>query len=164
MEGLTNMKRYPKKQERLMKLFYDSLSEKDKRHYAAIESIKAGWGGQQYIAEILDCDPRTIARGIKELENNSLGPDDKIRAEGGGRKKVINTTENIDEVFLEVLRNHTAGDPMDEKVKWTNLTQIEISELMKEQGINASDHVVRQLLKKHGYVKRQAVKKKQRNQ
>jgi len=50
---------------------------------------------------------------------------------------------------------------MDEKVKWTNLTQIEISELMKEQGINASDHVVRQLLKKHGYVKRQAVKKKQ---
>ena len=32
-----------------MKRFYGTLSEKDKRRYAAIEAIKLGYGGQKYI-------------------------------------------------------------------------------------------------------------------
>ena len=51
-----------------MKKFYNSLSEKDKRRYAAIEAQKLGWGGISYIIKLLGCTRNTIVRGIKELE------------------------------------------------------------------------------------------------
>ena len=37
---------YSKKLETMMKNFYESLSEKDKRGYAAIESLKFEYGGK----------------------------------------------------------------------------------------------------------------------
>jgi len=65
----------------------------------------------------------------------------------------------LDSNFLEVLREHTAGDPMREGVKWTDLTRREISRRLAERGTPAGKRVVKQLLKKHGYVKRKARKK-----
>jgi hypothetical protein len=62
--------------------------------------------------------------------------------------------------FLDVLREHTAGDPMREAVKWTDLTRREISRRLAERGTPAGKRVVKQLLKKHGYVKRKARKVK----
>ena len=47
--------------------FYDSLSEKDRRRYAAIEVAKLGYGGVEYIASVLGCDPKTIRQGQHEL-------------------------------------------------------------------------------------------------
>jgi Trm5-related predicted tRNA methylase len=41
-------------------------------------------------------------------------------------------------------RRYAAISPMDEKVKWTNLTRQEISELLKEEGIDVSVTVVDQ--------------------
>ncbi len=35
-----------------MKKLYNSLSEKDRRRYAAIEALKLGWGGISYISEL----------------------------------------------------------------------------------------------------------------
>lgn len=61
--------------------------------------------------------------------------------------------------FLDVLREHTAGDPMREGVKWTDLTRREISQRLAKQGTPAGKRVVKQLLKKHGYVKRKSRKK-----
>ncbi|MEN8220327.1 MAG: hypothetical protein ABFS56_29060 [Pseudomonadota bacterium] len=64
----------------------------------------------------------TILRGIKELpEEETLAPNCDRKA-GGGRKPVLEKYLDIDEVFLLLLKEHTAGSPMDEKVKWTNLT------------------------------------------
>ena len=67
-----------------MKAFYDSLSEKDRRRYAAIEAEKLGWGGTDYIAGVLDGDPKTIRKGREDL---GLLPDDpvgeRVRKKGG---------------------------------------------------------------------------------
>jgi len=76
----------------------------------------------------------------------------------GGRKKIQAKIENIDEVFLEIVRDHTAGSPMNEEIKWTNLGQRAISKAFKEKGYNVSEHVVKQLLKRHKYVKRKMQK------
>jgi hypothetical protein len=59
---------------------------------------------------------------------------------------------------LDVLRDHTAGDPMRQEVKWTDLTRREICGGLAERGTPAGKRVVKQLLKKHGYVKRKAQK------
>lgn len=66
--------------------------------------------------------------------------------------------ENIDEVFFEILKDHTAGSPMDKELKWTNLNRKEISKAFKSRGMNITPHVVKQLLKKHGFVERKMQK------
>jgi Rhodopirellula transposase DDE domain len=70
----------------------------------------------------------------------------------------IDTT--LDENFLKVLQDHTAGDPMSAKVKWTNLSRRQIAGRMSELGAPVSRDVVSQLLRKNGYRKRKALKKK----
>jgi hypothetical protein len=66
----------------------------------------------------------------------------------------------LDENFLTVLQDHTAGDPMSAEVKWTNLSRRQIAGRMSELGTPVSRDVVSQLLRKHGYRKRKAMKKK----
>lgn len=140
---------------------YNSLSEKDRRRYAAIEAMKLGFGGIVYISDLFSCDEKTISKGISELSDEERMNQEKIRNTGGGRISKLDKFDNIDEIFLEVLRKNTAGSPMDEKVKWTNLTRSEIREAMLKKGLNVSKNVVKKLLKKHEYVKRKALKKKQ---
>lgn len=73
---------YPADVERQMKLFYDSLSEKDRRRYAAVEAAKFGHGGVEDVAQLLDCHPNTIRQGLEDV---SQLPEDQ--AKGRVRKK-----------------------------------------------------------------------------
>lgn len=64
------MKRfYGRSVEEGMIIFYDSLSEKDRRRYAAIEVQKLPYGGQKYISKLLGCDEKTIQQGLLDLAN-----------------------------------------------------------------------------------------------
>jgi len=144
--------------ENFIKETYLKLSEKDRRAYAAIEALKFPRGGKAYIIKLLGCSRNTIVRGIAEIKNPDMIVKDRIRAEGAGRKPVIEITENINEIFLEVIDNHIAGDPMDVKIRWTNLSHKKIAAKMKEAGITISVTVVKKLLKKHGFTKRKALK------
>lgn len=59
-----------------------------------------------------------------------------------------------------MLKGHTAGDPTNEKVLWTNLTLKEIADkLFEKHQIRVSTHVIRKLLRKHNYRRRKAQKK-----
>jgi len=73
----------------LMQLHYGRLSEKDRRQYAALESLKWGRGGVTYISRILGVDRKTIAEGRKELTSGLSAPfpPGRQRKAGGGRKK-----------------------------------------------------------------------------
>jgi hypothetical protein len=64
------------------------------------------------------------------------------------------------ENFLEVLRDHTAGDPMRADVKWTNLSRRQISRRLKTLGTPAGKNVVSSLLWEHGYRRRKPQKKR----
>ena len=154
------MIKYTREIEEAMKQFYQTLSEKDRRRYAALEALKLGYGGQKYICEVLGCDAGTVKRGSEELQERTDIPEGRIRRQGGGCKKIIEKIENIDEVFLEIVKDNTAGSPMDEEIKWTNLGQRAISKAFQERGIGVSEHVVKQLLKKHKYVQRKMQKTK----
>jgi hypothetical protein len=151
---------YSKGIESEMVKFYNSLSEKDKRRYAAVEAKKLGHGGIKYISELFGCHRNTITEGKSELENSEVDKfnEKSIREKGGGRKSCFEQIPELDEVFLSVLKEDRAGDPMEEKTKWTHLNQAEIVERLKEKGIEISKPIARQLLDKHGYVKRKAQK------
>jgi len=77
---------YHKDVERLMKHFYDCLSEKDRRLYAALEATKLGHGGIEYVATLFGCDRKTIRHGQQDLETPPPLPASKIRKKGAGAK------------------------------------------------------------------------------
>jgi hypothetical protein len=64
----------------------------------------------------------------------------------------------LGENFVRVLQDYTAGDPMREGVRWTNLTHQESGERFTAAGTPVSRTVVKDLLRKPQYVKRQAQK------
>ena len=73
-----------------MRGYYETLSEKDGRRFAVLQSKLLGYGGITYIAGVLGCSAKTIERAANELDGL---PDDpvagRIRAVGGGRKKKV---------------------------------------------------------------------------
>jgi hypothetical protein len=76
------VERYSEDVERQMKELYQSLNEKDRRRYAAVEASKLGHGGQTYIADLLGCDVKTIRRGGHELDDPSSLPAGRVRKKG----------------------------------------------------------------------------------
>lgn len=150
---------YSKEIEEQMQELYGRLSEKSRRLYAGVEALKLPHGGVSYIAQLFGCSRDTVGRGIKELGEAETLTGNSNRQPGGGRKPLLEKRPDINDVFLRLLKDHTAGDPMDEKVKWTNLTCAELAKLLAEQGFKVSRNIVRKLLKTHGYVKRKALKK-----
>jgi hypothetical protein len=144
-----------------MKLYYDSLSEKERRRYAAIEAEKLGYGGISYIERLFGCHHDTINRGKEELSSAEAMNQKRIRKRGGGRKRLLEIIPGIDEGFLRVIDKHIAGSPMDESIRWTHLTRQEIADLLEEEEqIKVSVTVIDQLLEKHNFRRRQANKTK----
>jgi hypothetical protein len=76
------MRGYRSGVERQMVKLYGALSEKDRRRYAAVEAMKLGHGGVQYIADLFGCDPDTIRHGGQDLDQLPVD-----EAEGRVRKK-----------------------------------------------------------------------------
>jgi hypothetical protein len=80
-------KPYSEVVERHMRLFYESLSEKDRRRYAAVEADKLGHGGTEYVATLFGCEPDTIRHGrsdIEELPSDAAAG--RVRKKGGPKE------------------------------------------------------------------------------
>ncbi|MBN1991473.1 MAG: hypothetical protein JW953_02135 [Anaerolineae bacterium] len=145
-----------------MRRFYHSLNEKDRRRFAGLEALRFGSGGRSYIARVLGCSRNTVSKGAREVSGlPTREVEQRIRKTGGGRKRyTVVWGAVLDEKSLAVLRDHTAGDPMDETVRWTNLTPGEIVKALRDEyGITVSKFVVGQLRKKHNCRRRKAKKK-----
>jgi hypothetical protein len=84
------MQPYDENMERHMKLFFDSLSEKDRRRYAAVEAAKLGHGGVEYVAEVMKCHASTVRQGQEDIvqlpEDAAPG---RVRKKGGAKAVLI---------------------------------------------------------------------------
>jgi hypothetical protein len=68
-------------------LFLSALDERQRRLYAGLESLKLGYGGDSYIADLFGMDPHTVARGRRDLEKGHWDTS-RLRAKGAGRSPV----------------------------------------------------------------------------
>src|SRR6266850_5422435 len=152
-------KTYSPEIERLLYQYYQSLSEKDRRRFAALEAIKLGHGGIRYIAKVLACDPQTVKDGMRErkqLPDDPVGS--RVRKPGGGRKKTeVNHTDLLQPV-QDTIKDRIAGDPMRQDVVWTDLTPQEISTSLRERAVCAGPRIVRRILDGLGFARRQMLK------
>src|SRR5712671_2140924 len=118
--------------EQLLRQYYQSLSEKDRRRFAALEAIQLGHGGIRYMSKVLGCDPQTVKDGMRELKQL---PDDpagsRVRQPGGGRKKTEVKQSDLPHQVQETIKNRTAGDPMRPHAVWTDLTPQEIAKSLQ---------------------------------
>lgn len=73
---------YPPEVEHAMRAFFDSLPERQRRRYAAVEALKLGHGAVRYLAGILACDEKTIRRGRRELACPDPLPPARSRKKG----------------------------------------------------------------------------------
>ena len=78
----------------------------------------------------------------------------------GGRKKASIAVAGLEENLRQVVKDHTAGDPMQEDVVWTYLSSTEIAQRLERLGTPICSDTVRSLLEELGFYKRQAEKTK----
>ena len=77
------MERYSREVETQMRRLFNSLSEKDRRRYAAVEALKLGHGGVSYLAKVFGCHRDTIRQGkadVADLPKDAA--EDRIRKRG----------------------------------------------------------------------------------
>jgi hypothetical protein len=92
-------KRYEPHVEDRMRVFWQTLSERDRRRFAALEAARLGHGGLEYVAEVLGCSARTIERGADELGQLPTDPaEGRVRRPGAGRKKRSTPCRNSNKI------------------------------------------------------------------
>lgn len=72
--------------EAALRRLFDSLNERDRRLFAATEAVKLGRGGLLYVTRLFGCDPKTIRRGIGELQQDHSLPPGRSRKKGAAEK------------------------------------------------------------------------------
>jgi len=130
-----------------MKIFAERLCEIDLRAYAAVEAYKLGRGGVMFIAELFEMSPETIKRGQQDLDDPSRLPSgNRQRKPGAGRKGVLVEQPGLEQAFQSAIETHTAGDPMNADIKWTDLQPSQIIGKLSQEGFELSENTVRSLL------------------
>ena len=85
--------------ENAIRLFYDTLSEKERRRYVAVEAVKFGYGGQSYIASVVGCCRDTVASGLAELATlPDKTTENRTRRPGGSVPDRNQQFEHIEEL------------------------------------------------------------------
>jgi len=86
-----------------------ALNEKQWRQYLALEVKRKG--NITAVAKRARVSKNTIKRGIREVESGNVYiPSERIRAQGGGRKRIIDTDESLLSDLDTLIA--TKGDPM----------------------------------------------------
>ena len=85
MEQTPDEARMTDKVKAALVLFLSLLDEQQRRIYAGLEALKVGRGSDRWIAEMLDLNAATVARGRRELLAGKVLVN-RSRKKGGGRK------------------------------------------------------------------------------
>ncbi len=127
------------------------LDERQRRVYLSAEAQSIGWGGKSRIAELSSVTRRTIAKGEAEsFVRMDASTKNRIRKEGGGRKKAIEHQPEMLQAIENIVSPHTMGDPMNPLI-WTSKSIRKIADELLVLGFTACHEVVRQCLIELGY-------------
>jgi len=145
------------------KNFCDQLPEHHRRWYAGILASSFSHGGVEKVSKALGISRKTVSKGFREssLLGSYLGADSstRVRKLGGGRKDILKGDPGIGEAFDAVVALCTAGDPMNEAVKWVSMTKRQIAMAMELRlGHPVSLYYVARLLKLRKFSRRKMSK------
>jgi transposase len=131
-----------------IKAFMPYLDEHQKRVYLASEVKGLGRGGKLLLENQLGVSHNTINKGLKELQSGKVIHKERLRREGGGRKKKIKEAEWIH--IKEFIEPHTRGEP-ESPLQWVSKSLRHISTALKSRGIEVSHRIIGESLKANGF-------------
>jgi hypothetical protein len=130
-------------------LLKQELNEKQWRHFLATEALVIGHGGINQVMQQSEADWKTIKKGIQEIKAEALyHPGDRIRKEGGGKKKISFHDPQIDTLVEETA--NPKGNPMS-TIRWTTYSMEHIAGAVKKLGHMISPMSVYRILKEKGF-------------
>jgi transposase len=136
-------------QEDQYKLMKGWLNERQWRLYVATEAKRMGVGGISQVAREAGVSRKTIRKGIQELDAGAIyQPGDRIRKQGGGRKKVREQDTTLRADLEELLE--PKGDPQS-LLKWTSKSMSKLREALSSQGHALGETAIRGMLKDLGF-------------
>ena len=125
------------------------LDERQRRLLLGAEARELGRGGIKAVAEVTGVHPDTIARGVREAEGQPE-PQRRVRAEGGGRKKLAETDPQLAAELKNLVDPETRGDPMSPLV-WTTKSTRNLAGALTAAGHAVSDRTVARMLAAMGF-------------
>jgi len=127
-----------------------SLNERQRRLWAASETLNLGYGAISIVSRATGISRPTIMRGIKELNEEPDLPHDRSRHSGGGRKKGCERQPNLISSLEAIVEPTAKGDPMS-PLRWTTHSSRRLAELLRQQGFDVSKSQVCRLLHEMEY-------------
>jgi Rhodopirellula transposase DDE domain len=125
-----------------------------RRQWAAAEVRAYGWGGVGVLSSVMGISPNTIRKGLAELAHREENPDEplpeRLRVEGGGRKRSSETDPELDGALELLVDPVTRGDP-ESPLRWTAKSTTQLAAALTEQGHAVSPRTVGRLLNAAGY-------------
>jgi hypothetical protein len=132
------------------------LDEQSKRLFAGSEALALGKGSISIVSRATGISRDTISKACKELLNKKVGtsdnplPDGKIRAHGGGRKKVVDKDPTVVSDLETLIEPTSRGDP-ESLLRWTSKSTRMLAEELKKMGHIVSYSRVADMLHMLGY-------------
>jgi len=124
----------------------DTMSEQQRRLWAASEAISYGYGGVTVVHKATGLSRPTINFGIQEIQKGTfLKPHDRIRRPGAGRKSVEREYPLLLQALHHILENDTKGDP-EQPLFWTCKSTKNLASELHKMGYDVSDRTVARLL------------------
>jgi len=125
------------------------LDERQRRLLLGSEAVELGRGGVRVVAEATGAHPDTLARGVREIEGQPE-PQRRVRAAGGGRKKLSETDPQLAAQLKALVDPETRGDPMSLLV-WTTKSTKNLADALTAGGHPVSDRTVARMLRAQGF-------------
>lgn len=130
-----------------------TLNEAQARVFVAQKALEEGRGAVSRLARLTSMSRPTILKGMAELEAGRLParPETgRIRAVGGGRKRLEDADPHVKRVLARLVEASTAGDPMS-YLLWTNKSTRNLADELAGQGYEVSHVTVARCLQELGY-------------
>ena len=136
-------------------LLFPHLNEKTKRMVCAADANILGHGGVTEVEKASGLSRMTIYKGKRELEfQSSVEPSSelkqRIRREGGGRKKLTDKHQSLIQDLESIVNPYTRGDP-ENPLKWTTKSLRKLQGELQAKSYQISYVKVKDLLTEMGY-------------
>jgi transposase len=127
------------------------LDEKQRRLFLGAEASTLGYGGVSQVSKETGVSRQVIAQGMKELqEDPEIRNSGRIRKEGGGRKRRVDTDPSLQGDLEQMIDPLTRGDP-ESPLRWTSKSVRKLSEALNQSGHHTSHRMVAEMLHELGY-------------
>lgn len=114
----------------------------------AVEAKSFGRGGVQRVSDFSGMSRQTIYRGLDDLK--AKGKSDRIRAPGGGRKKISEENEKLVRSLDGLIEPVTRGHP-ESSLRWTCKSVRNLSADLSSRGHKVSYRTIARMLTDMGY-------------